>query len=86
MDEQNASLNLEHPMALAEEGNGAEIDESEEKDLPEYDEIFAPVVRHQSSLTVYVRSLDGINSERFGEYERKLKDIIPNFEVEMAGH
>ena len=44
-------------MEAASEDDDFDADGFDAKDLPEYDEEYAPVTRHKSSLTMYVRSL-----------------------------
>ena len=73
-------------MEAASEDDDFDADGFDAKDLPEYDEEYAPVTRHKSSLTMYVRSLTNTSDAQFEDYSRKLADIIPNFNLEFKDH
>ena len=55
-------------------------------DLPVYDEEYTTAMKHQSSLTVFVRNLEQTTDEQFGGYMSSIQDMMPDHATELYEH
>ena len=55
-------------------------------DLPVYDEEYIPTLRHQLSLTMFVRNLETLTDELFGQHLAKLSLMVPEHAIEFPEH
>ena len=54
--------------------------------LPVYDEEFTPSVKHRLTLTMFVRNLEQLTDDQFGEHLAKLTMMVPEHALEFPEH
>ena len=55
-------------------------------DLPVYDEEYTPSMRHRLTLTMFVRNLESLTDDMFGEHLAKLSMMVPEHALEFPEH
>ena len=64
----------------------AEAENMDLSDLPTYDEEYTPIMRHQKSLTMFVRNLEKTTDEQFADYLANLNGMIPDHAQFLSDH
>ena len=77
---------LQHEMEEKKGSEEATTENVDLSDLPVYDEEYTPVTRHQLSLTMFVRNLENLTDDMFGEHLAKLTLMVPDHALEFADH
>jgi hypothetical protein len=74
---------MEESKVATQESTTENIDLS---DMPVYDEEYSTSMRHQLSLTMFVRNLETLTDDTFGEHLAKLTLMVPEHAIEFPEH